>query len=630
MTAFDTTAGRQARAIENIYPLTALQQGMLFHTELADEPGMYWVQNGLLLEGNLDLTALRRAWELMFSRHEVLRTTVVSEGVPEPLAVVSRSVPLPLRVLDLSHLDEAARQRAVDDYLTSDWESGADFTAPTLVRIAVIRLAPERHQLVWSYHHMLLDGWSDPIVVGELLESYHAFREGGEPRLAARRPFRDFVAWVTGQDMNAARAYWRERLAGVRGTTTLGIERPTGDRGPGECRVPLSPEAATTGVAEFARRHRLTLNTVVQAAWAVVMAHYSGNDDVVFGVTSSGRDGRLDGMDAMVGMLLNTTPVRITLDREQPVTDWLTRLQDEQVRARQFEHTPLVEIAAASELPPGEQLFQSLFVFENFPVQEVQQEQRNSAASGLRAGANYGREQANYPLSVTASSGRELTIKMSYDRARMDADAVDRMAGHLAHVLEDLVTADAGRLVGDVSLVSVGEVEGLVRGWAGVPLVLPSVGGVHELIVGWAGVVPDAVAVVSGERVLTYGGLVARASRLAHELRGRGVGAESVVGLCLSRGVDLVVAVLGVWLAGGAYLPLDPDYPVERLEFMLADSGVRVLVGERAEVGDRLTAEAVVWLDDLDLSRSEAPGSVELPAVVPDQLAAVIYTSGST
>ncbi|WP_329271212.1 non-ribosomal peptide synthetase [Streptomyces pseudovenezuelae] len=630
MTAFHTTDGRRARAIENIYPLTALQQGMLFHTELAEEPGMYWVQNGLLLEGELDLTALRRAWELMFSRHEVLRTTVVSEGVPEPLAVVSRSVPLPLRVLDLSELDEAARQQALDDYLASDWEQGADFTAPTLVRLAVIRLAPARHQLVWSYHHMLLDGWSDPIVVGELLESYHAFREGGEPRLAARRPFRDFVAWVTGQDMDTARAYWRERLAGFREATTLGIERPTGDRGPGESRVPLSPEAAATGVADFARRHRLTLNTVVQAAWAVVMAHYSGSDDVVFGVTSSGRDGRLDGMDAMVGMLLNTTPVRITLDRDQPVTDWLTRLQDEQVRARRFEHTPLVEIAACSELPPGKQLFQSLFVFENFPVQEVQQEQRNSAASGLRAGANYGREQANYPLSVTASSGRELTIKMSYDRARIDADAVDRMAGHLAHVLEDLITADAERRVGEVSLATAGEVEQVVRGWNGASVALPSVGGVHELIVAHASAAPDAVAVVSGDRVLTYGELVARAGRLARVLRARGVGAESVVGLCLPRGVDLVVAVLGVWLAGGAYLPLDPEYPLERLEFMLADSGVRVLVGDRSTIGGRLSAETVVWLDDPSLFRSEASEPVERPAVLSDQLAAVIYTSGST
>ncbi len=646
MTAFDATADRQGRqsragggagrgvggrAIENIYPLTALQQGMLFHTELADEPGMYWVQDGLLMEGELDLDALHRAWELMFARHEVLRTTVVRDGVAEPLAVVSRSVPLPLRVLDLSHLDEADRRTEVDDYLTSDWEQGADLSAPTLARIAVIRLAADRHQLVWSYHHLLLDGWSAPIVIGELLQAYDAFRTGDEPRLPARRPFRDFVAWFAAQDMDEARAYWRRRLAGITEPTTLGIERATGEQGPGESKVPLSAEAAGAGLADFARRHRLTLNTVVQAAWAVVMGRYSGSDDVVFGVTSSGRDGRLDGVDSMVGMLLNTTPVRIRLDSDQPVAAWLTGLQEEQVRAREFEQTPLTTIAACSELPPGRALFDSLFVFENFPAQELEARQRNSAADGLRAGANYGREQANYPLSVTASSGRELTITFSYDRAKFAAEAMGRMAGHLARVLEAFIE-DPARLLGDVSLVSVGEVEALVRGWRGAELALPEVGGVHELIVERAAVSPDAVAVVAGSEVLTYEGLLARANRLARHLRGLGVGAESVVGLCLERGVDLVVAVVGVWVAGAAYVSLDPEYPVERLEFMLADSGVKVLVGDRGAAVLADAVDDVVWLDDpgvrgvLGELSAVAPGVV----VVSGQLASVIYTSGST
>ncbi|MFD3658922.1 condensation domain-containing protein, partial [Streptomyces sp. NPDC058620] len=466
MMAFDAAAGRRGRAIENIYPLTALQQGMLFHTELADEPGMYWVQDGMMLEGELDLDALRRAWELMFSRHEVLRTTVVREGVATPLSVVSRSVPLPLQVLDVSHLDEAGRQEAIDAYLASDWERGADFAAPTLVRIAVIGLAADRHQLVWSYHHMLLDGWSAPIVVAELMDAYQAYRAGGEPRLPVRRSFRDFVGWVSGQDLDAARGYWRERLAGITEATSLGIERATGDQGPGEARVPLSAEVAGNGLTEFARRHRLTPNTVVQAAWAIVMSLYSGSDDVLFGVTTSGRDGQLDGMESMVGMLLNTTPVRIRVDRDEPLTAWLTRLQDEQVRARQYEHTPLVTIAACSELPPGKPLFNSLFVFENFPVQDLEEEERSAEASGLRAGMNYGREQANYPLSVTASSGRELLIKLSYDRAQVDADAMDRMAVHMARVLESIVT-DVGVRVGDVSVLSVGERELVVEGWNG-------------------------------------------------------------------------------------------------------------------------------------------------------------------
>ncbi|MEU8531441.1 condensation domain-containing protein, partial [Streptomyces sp. NPDC048629] len=259
----DRVAQSLPTEIEDIYPLTALQQGMLFHTRLSDDPGMYWAQNGLLLEGELDLDALKRAWELVFSRHEVLRTAVVSEGVAQPLAVVSRSVPLPLEVLDLSGLDEEDRRHAISAHLEADWARGADFTAPTLVRLALVRLAEGRHQLVWSYHHLLLDGWSVPIVLGEVLEAYHAFRVGGRPEFGVRASFREFAAWVAGQDEGAAREYWSGRLAGFGEVTSLGVERVTGEEGSEELHLRLPAVVAGEGLAGFARRHRLTLNTVV-------------------------------------------------------------------------------------------------------------------------------------------------------------------------------------------------------------------------------------------------------------------------------------------------------------------------------------------------------------------------------
>ncbi|MFJ4306582.1 amino acid adenylation domain-containing protein, partial [Streptomyces pseudovenezuelae] len=599
-------------AVEDIYPLTALQQGMLFHTRLADQAGMYWVQNGLLFEGELDLDALRRAWEVVFSRHEVLRSTVVWEGIPDPLAVVSRSVNLPMRVLDFSHLSEEERYRAHEEFLAEDWERGADFTQPTLVRLTLVRLADDRHQLVWSFHHLLLDGWSVPIILSEVLEAYHAFREGTEPRPAARAPFRDFAAWVAGQDLDEARAYWRGRLAGFTEVTSLEVRNAGGEPGQEEIHLELPPSVAGAGLAEFARRHRLTVNTVVQGAWALVLSLYAGSDDVVFGVTSSGRGGQVDGMDDMVGLLINTTPVRIRIDRDQPVADWLAGLQDEQVRARQYEHTPLVTISESSELPAGQALFDTLFVFENYPVQALEEGQEDSARSGLRTGFNHVREQGSYSLSVAASYARELALRLTYDRTRFDAETVQRLGGHLVTVLE-AVAEDAGRRVGELPVLSGAERAQVMRGSSGAQTVLPSVGGVHELIVARAVEAPDAVAVVSGGRVLSYGGLVERAGRLARVLRARGVGAESVVGLCLPRGVDMVVAVLGVWLAGGTYLPLDPEYPADRLEFMVADSGAQVVLRE-----------------------GDLAGTGSLPSRAPEvavdaaQLAYVIYTSGST
>ncbi|WP_261991503.1 non-ribosomal peptide synthetase [Streptomyces sp. OR43] len=620
--------------IEDIYPLTALQQGMLFHTRLSGDPGMYWVQNGLSLEGELDFDALEQAWELIVSRHEVLRTAVVWDGVPEPLAVVSRSVPLPLDVRDVSHLDEEAQQRAIREHLEADWEQGADFSAPTLMRITVISLADDRHQLVWSYHHLLLDGWSLPIVMGELLEAYDAFRTGrARPDLTPRAPFRDFVAWVHGQDLDQARAYWRERLAGITEPTTLGVERATGDQGRAEAQVALSRTTAESGLADFARRHRLTVNTVVQGAWALLLALYSGTDDVVFGVTSSGRGGQVEGMDSMVGLLINTTPTRIRVDREQAVVDWLVGLQDEQVLARQYEQVPLVTIGECSELPAGQALFNSLFVFENFPDQTLTEGRETSASNGLQADLNYGREQVNYPLHITAGAGRDVRIKLSYDRAHFDAETVERMTGHLATLL-DALAADEGRRVGELPVLTVGERDVVVRGWNDTDVEVSGVGGVQGLIAERAASAPDAVAVVAGGESVTYGGLMGRANRLARHLRSVGVGAESVVAVCVERGVDMVVVGLAVWLAGGAYLPLDPEFPSDRLEFMLADSGAGVLVGHRSVAGGLPldSVASVVWLDDAETRsalESLPSAALDVPCAE-DQLAYVLYTSGST
>ncbi|WP_234438822.1 condensation domain-containing protein, partial [Streptomyces sp. NRRL WC-3774] len=499
-TAVDAVTRRATTVIDDVYPLTALQQGMLFHSQLSDDPGMYWVQNGLVLDGDLDLDALKRAWELVISRHEVLRSTVVWDGVPEPLAVVSRSVPLPLTVLDFSELPADAQERAVQDHLAEDWQKGADFAAPTLVRLTLIRLADDRHQLVWSYHHLLLDGWSVPIVLGEMLEAYNAFRAGERPHLTARAPFRDFVGWVAAHDLDEARAYWSERLAGFTEPTSPGAERDTGEQGQKDVHLDLPASVAGAGLAEFARRHRLTLNTVVQGAWALVLALHAGSDDVVFGATSSGRGGQIDGMDDMVGLLLNTTPVRIHVDRDQPVADWLTGLQEEQVRARRYEHTPLATITAWSEVPSGQSLFDTLFVFENYPDETLAQGRELSAANGLATGLKHVRQQASYPLSVTAGSGRHLMIKLSYDRSRFDAGTVERLGRHLVTVLE-AVAEDAGqRPVGELPVIPADEREQLVRGGNGAPASLPTVGGVHELITAWAVVCPDAVAVVSGGR----------------------------------------------------------------------------------------------------------------------------------
>ncbi|MEV6868985.1 condensation domain-containing protein, partial [Streptosporangium subroseum] len=506
-------AGGQPRAIEDIYPLTALQQGMLFHSQLAPGSGMYWVQNALLIEGRLDLDAFVRAWELLFARHPVLRSTVVSEGVPAPLSVVSRSVPLPLEMLDWRDLDEADQTAAVEELIERDRARGADFDRQTLARIALIRLGEERHQLVLGYHHLVLDGWSVSILLSELVDAYHSYRTGTQPRLPHRRPFHDYVAWLGGRDEREAEAYWRERLRGIGAATSLGVDRHTGEQGYRTHRVRLSPEA-TAALTEVARRHRLTLNTVVQGAWALTLSTYSGDDDVVFGVTTSGRTEELDGVESMVGLLINTMPTRIRVDGDLPLAEWLSRLQADHVTARRYEHTPLLKVQAWSEVPAGRPLFNSLFVFENIPAGAPRDSRDVPPADDIRLSDNLSREQANYPLTVIASPGRQLTVSLTYDRGRFDVSAVERLSGHLVGLL-GVVAADPGLRLSEVSSLGEEEWRRTVREWNATEAPVPAVGGVHELFVQRVAGCPEATAVVSGGMSLTYGELEVRANRLA-------------------------------------------------------------------------------------------------------------------
>ncbi|MEV6868512.1 amino acid adenylation domain-containing protein, partial [Streptosporangium subroseum] len=626
---------RPARTVEDVYPLTALQQGMLFHTRLEPGTGVYWVQNGLLLEGELDESAFVRAWELVFARHPVLRSTVVSEGVPVPLSVVSRSVPIPLEVFDWSDLDEAAQDTALDEFMDRDRARGAEFDWSTLVRIALIRLADRRHQVVWGYHHLLLDGWSVPIVLGDLINAYHAYRTGEQPRHSTHRPFRDYLAWLAEQDLGAAEAYWTERLRGITAPTSLGVDRDTGRRGHDTCRARVSEEA-TSALTELGRRHHLTLNTVVQGAWALLLSAYSGQDDVVFGVTTSGRTEDLAGVESMVGLFINTTPTRVRVEGGRRIVDWLHLLQEEQVRARRFEHTPLVRVQSWSEVAQGQPIFDSLLLFENFPLGQLDDEMAESAAVDLSVDDNVSREQPNYPLTVIAGPGAELVIGLNYDRARFDDDTIERIAGRLVALLQAMA-ADPERHVEDLPMLPEDERRLVLTEWNRTSVPLPEAGGVHELVSARAQADPDAVALVFGERSLTYRELVVSTNRLAHHLRGAGVGAETVVGLCLERGLDMVVTMLAVLKAGGAYLPLDPEYPAERLAFMLSDTAAPVLVTRRrqsVELADLATASGghVVYLDDPATIEEIASAPVSAPGTTthPGRLAYVIYTSGST
>ncbi|EST38512.1 hypothetical protein N566_06925 [Streptomycetaceae bacterium MP113-05] len=614
------------REIEDIYPLTPMQSGMLFHS-LA-EPGAYFEQMTFVLDGVRDPQLLARAWQLIADHTEVLRSSLVWKDTERPLMMVGRQVEMPITHLDWRGLTADKQEEAVREFLAEDRLRSVDLSVAPLMRLALIQLSDSSVRLVCAFHHVLLDGWSTFDLLTQTYSAYAALAAGQEPVLPARRPFRAYVDWLERQDLSEAGAYWREMLAGFEVPTALPYARhhesaqKTGSNGRRFRR--LSPQVSQELFA-FARRHRLTVNTVLQGAWALLLARHAGEQDVVFGATVSGRPAELAGAESMVGMLINTLPLRIEIDGDAPVGEWLSQIQQTQVEARQYEYVPLPQIHAWSALEPGVNLFRSLVVFENYPMDD-----EAAAAHGLRLRGLEGTEATNYPLNLIAYAGDELAYTLAYDAELYDELTVTRLCGHLDTLLTGIATSGDEALVSSVPMLTAAEAELTLRDWNDTHQELPHAS-LPELFEARVVEHPDAVALTYAGEELTYRELDEGANRLAHHLIALGAGPEQLVGLCLERGAHTVTALLAVLKSGAAYVPLDPDYPRDRLAYMIGDAGVRLLITE-GKLRERLPASGteVVDLDRDDVEIAARPRSAATPALSQDHLAYVVYTSGST
>ncbi|HLL48051.1 MAG TPA: condensation domain-containing protein, partial [Longimicrobiaceae bacterium] len=500
---------------------------------------------------------LREAWQHVLDARPVLRTAFVWEAAESPVQVVFRGVALPWEDHDWRGLPADERRERARLFLEEQRGRRFDLGRPPLMRLALLRTADEEWELAWSYHHLLLDGWSISLVLQDVLAGYDALLRGGAPAPVRRRPYHDYVAWLTRQDLPAAEAYWRGALGGVAGPTPLGVDRPAdaapaGRAGFGAAGRLLAAEAGS-GLRAFARRHRLTVNTLVQAAWGLLLSRYSGEDDVVFGAVVTGRPPELAGIEAMVGLLVNTLPVRVRVDAGARVDEWLAGLQARQLEARRYEYSPLAEVQRWSGVPAGVPLFESVVAFENHPVEEME----DGAGRGF-AVAGWSRSgPGHYPLALVVLPDERTRLQLEYDAGRVAGDAAERMLDHLEALLESLAAGTARR-VGELSLLRGPERARVLEEWNATAADCPRDLRLHEMVAEQALRTPGGVAVVSGGEALTYAALEGAASRLARHLRRGGVGAETRVGICLERGAELVVAVLGVLKAGGAYVPLDP------------------------------------------------------------------------
>ncbi|WP_447009850.1 non-ribosomal peptide synthase/polyketide synthase [Saccharothrix hoggarensis] len=613
--AVDRLVG-DGRSVEDLYPLTPLQAGMVFHTLVDDTSDAYFNRFRLRLAGVTDPRALAEACRRVVDRTTVLRSTVVWEGVEEPLQVVHRRVEVPVAHHDWRHLSEPERE-AAHERLMAESADELDLTRPPLLRLAVARLTDDEVTLFWTAHHVLMDGWSLAQVLAEVCEQYAALAGDRAPRLAPRRPFRDYLRWLAEQDIAAAEQHWRQVLAGVESPTPLPWDRPPVEahRAASSASVgaELTPERSEA-LDRVARTAGLTVNTVVQGAWALLLSRFSGESDVVFGTTVSGRPAELPGVESMVGLFINTVPTRVRVDASRGVLPWLRQLQAEQIESRRFDFVSLADLRSWSDVPAGANLFDSAVVFENYPVDDLV-----NAEQQVRVLEVEGADTTSFALALSANLGDRLRLELDYDPRLFDPATAERLAARLV-VLLDAIATDADRPLAELPLMDEEERRRVVVEWNDTAGEVPAVT-FPEVFEAQVRATPDATALVVGDRSSTFAELNARANRLARHLVSVGVGPERVVGLSLPRTVEFVVALLAVWKAGGVYLPIDPDLPADRVDFLIGDANP-VLVVTTALL-DSPEVAAVTGSADLTDEDRLAP-------LRPDNAAYVIYTSGST
>jgi amino acid adenylation domain-containing protein/non-ribosomal peptide synthase protein (TIGR01720 family) len=616
------------RQVEDIYPLTPLQQGMLFHVLMMPEQKMYINHVRGQLVGPLDDAAMEKAWQEVLERHPVLRTGFVLRNLNRPLQIVHHRLSMPIHREDWSGLPETGQEARLASYLDADLERGFDLEQPPLMRFALMRLGDDLHQFVWTFHHLLLDGWSQTSVFEEASELYETFRVNRAPRLEKPRPYRDYITWLESQDLTKAEEFWRRALAGIGAATPIPVDEPggTGAEGSVETNLFLS-EVETEALNALARRNRVTFNTIVQAAWTLLLSRYSGEEDILYGLTVVGRPAELEGVETMVGMFINTLPVRIESPSGEALPEWLRRLQERQTEMRQFEYTPLVEIQRWSEIPPMQPLFRCILVFQGGGGESEPEERQEKPSLQVRRLSSKSRN--NFPLTGSAMGGRALSLLLNWDRALFRQETVHRVLSHWRNLLLGF-KADPEQRLGDVPMLDEAERQQLLE-WsrggeadAERPLV-------HEFFAAWAERQPDAVALVCDGAALSYAELDRRSNRMARHLNGLGVGPEVRVGVLAERSFDMMVVVLGIWKAGGSYLPLDTKLPTERLGFLLADSAPRVLVSRPGRVETlAVRPERALVVSPTEPAIDGQDGTRVTNWIDPAHPAYVIYTSGST
>ncbi|HKR96294.1 MAG TPA: condensation domain-containing protein, partial [Candidatus Angelobacter sp.] len=609
--------------IEDILPLSPVQEGMLFHAFYdASGPDVYNVQIALKLEGQLDQKLLQGTAKALLSRHKNLSVAFQYKDLDRPVQIIPKDFSVPWDTLDLSALEPQERERSWTEFVKRDSLVRFDPSASPLFRFHLVRWSPKEFRLLITTHHILIDGWSTFLMIEEFQQIYkHHGNAATLPRVTA---FRDYLTWLTSRDRSAAEAAWREALAGLEEGTRISPLASMGDLKIPERIVISLDEETTQRLTTQARARNLTVNTIVQGAWAVLLSRHTGQEDVVFGSTVAGRAPEITGVESMVGLLINTVPTRVRLRSADSFSDLVNRLNQEQSRLLSHQYLGLVEIQRLTKL---NELFDTLVVFENFPQGE---EGAADSSGGMRFSLLDVNDAAHYPLSLIIGPGQRLDMFFTYHPDHFSSNFVEILSQRFIRLLTAFATAPDQPL-NFIDLLDEQERRQIVVDFNHSHTEYPRNRTMMELFAEQVQRRGEEVAVICDQERISYSELDRRSNQLARYLKNLGVGPEKLVGISVERSIDMVLAMVGILKAGGAYVPIDPAYPADRFRFMAEDSDIGVLLTQKRLVQriPQLKAHVVCLDRDWDDIAQQSNQSFQIK-VLPENLAYVIYTSGST
>ncbi|RZM73098.1 hypothetical protein C3B51_21300, partial [Pseudoalteromonas rubra] len=627
------TLQAQYTDIERVYVATPMQQGMIYHDLLQQDASLYTTLTHFDVAGDVDASAMQQAWQKVIARHAILRTSFSVFDDADIHQVVHHNALIEMDVLDWQQVPAEQLRSQLSELHHSIKAKGFSFDLAPLMSLTLVRLSGHKAQLIWAHHHVLTDGWCQATLFSEVLGYYQSLTAGQSLTLPPAANYEDYIQWLCNQDREEARTFWHAELAGVSAPTQLQLPAATCDLPRYEEVKWTSDEQLTGQLSQFAQRHQVTANAVLQLAWAYTLHRYSGQSDVCFGTTLSGRPPEVANVEQMIGLFINTVPVRVQLDHQASIGSQLQQLHRAHSQREQHGYLPLPEILSCGNHGIQGAMFDSLFVFENFPadLHETGAQTGQEGASQLQVQNAASIEYTNYPVALTASLQGVLSLRLSFHGHQYDRTDMTQLLAHFNTALRSLLSLEAVASLGSMEIMQPEEVQTLLAP----PKVTFADMQLCNMVAQFdrhALVTPERTALVMDEQQVSYAELQRMTNRLAASLvTDRGIQQGDLIGLCVGRSIETVVGILAILKAGGAYVPLDPNSPPERLNYIINDANIALCLAQPGcEAALDAPACQVITLDTSALLVEDIAALSSLPEISLDDPAYVIYTSGST